>query len=352
MDTIRVVIADDHAVVRDGIAHTLKKLPNLEIVGEVGDGIALFALLARTHPDCLLLDVAMPDFEPISAVRQIRANYPDLKILVVSAYDDDTYVQGLLAAGAHGYQLKDQPLSDLVLAVQRILAGERWVCSPLVAKLLQPSNGAATPLTNRQRELVRCLQEGLDNQSIAHKVGLSVKTIENELTRLYRHLQVQSRLEAVNFISLHPELVAVAESATHHNGDGSSAAAIPGLTILIVDDNLHYRNHLTHLISRAVPQAQVYQADNIQTAFDLTKEHAPQLALIDVVLGDENGIECTRRIREQSAATRIILISAYPDRAYHQLGLEAGAVAFLDKKDLNAAALREIIYDTVQVVDE
>ena len=122
MNTIRVVIADDHAVVRDGIAHTLKDLPNLRIVGEAGDGPTLFATLAREQPDCLLLDIVMPDFEPIRAIHQIRARYPDLKILVVSAYDDDVYVQGLLGAGVQGYHLKNQPLSDLRLAVQRVLA--------------------------------------------------------------------------------------------------------------------------------------------------------------------------------------------------------------------------------------
>ncbi len=350
MDATRVLIADDHEVVRDGIAHALKQLPNLEIVGEVGDGPALFSILDQVQPDCLILDIAMPDFEPISAIRQIRANYPDLRILVVSAYDDDVYVQGMLRAGVQGYHLKDQPLSDLKLAVQRVLAGERWVCSPLVGKLLHPNQGmgSVVQLTARQHELLRFLQQGLDNQSIAHRTGLSVKTVENHLTHLYRQLQVASRLEAVNYIVEHPEVLAGSPSGSAHSIAGVTTPARPRFDILIVDDNMRYRTQLKRMIGRAAPRAQICEADNTLTALGLAKEIRPELALVDVVLGDENGIECLKRIQELSASTRVILMSAYPDRAFHQLGLEAGAIAFLDKKDMSAAALREIIDDAVK----
>jgi DNA-binding NarL/FixJ family response regulator len=350
METTRVVIADDHEVVRDGIAHTLRNLPNLEIVGEVGDGPALFSILAQVQPDCLILDVAMPGFEPIGAIRQIRAHYPNLRILVVSAYDDDAYVQGMLSAGVQGYHLKDQPLSDLRLAAQRVLAGERWVCSPLVGKLLRPNQGGQfiVQLTARQRELLRCLQQGLDNQSIAHRTGLSIKTIENHLTHLYRQLHVASRLEAVNYIAEHPEVLAGSHPEAIHSIAGVTSAEPTGLVILIVDDNMRYRTQLRRMIGKAAPQEQVYEAHNTVTALGLAEEVRPQLALVDVVLGEENGIECLRRIRELSTSTRVILMSAYPDRAFHQLGLEAGAVAFLDKKDMNTAALREIIEDAVR----
>jgi DNA-binding NarL/FixJ family response regulator len=148
MEQVRTVLADDHAVVRAGLANALRELPNIEIVGEVGDGDALFAILEQTRPDFLLTDVTMPNFEPISTIGQIHTRYPAMKILVVSAYDDDVYVQGLLGAGVDGYHLKDQPLSDLRLAVQRVVAGERWVCSPLVEKLLH-YHGSRPPAMSR-----------------------------------------------------------------------------------------------------------------------------------------------------------------------------------------------------------
>src|SRR3954454_3140958 len=254
MEQVRTVLADDHAVVRAGLANALRELPNIEIIGEVGDGDALFAILEQTRPDFLLTDVTMPNFEPISTISQIHARYPAMKILVVSAYDDDVYVQGLLGAGVDGYHLKDQPLSDLRLAVQRVVAGERWVCSPLVEKLLHYHGAAqpAQPLTARQRDILRCLQEGLDNQAIARRTGLSIKTVENHLTRLYRQINVQSRLEAATYVAQHPDAMGQYDLPV---GTHAPAAAqlppAPHPTILIVDDNMRYRTQMRRMVGKS-----------------------------------------------------------------------------------------------------
>ncbi len=346
MDSIRVLLADDHALVRAGIRNALQELPGLEIVGEVGDGPALHTALEVLRPDLVLIDVAMPDFEPLSAVRRIRAAYSDLRILVVSAYDDDAYVRGLLSAGVDGYHLKDQPLSDLRLAVQRILAGERWISSPLLDKLLSLEHPQDLPsvLTLRQRELLRLLQQGMDNQSIAQRLCLSVKTVENHLTRLYRHLGVQSRLEAVNYINQHPEILGVSGSLATAPTP-LSASGRQRLFILLVDDNSRYREQLRRMIGKVHPQALIYEAENVAEALHIAERLSPQLLLIDVVLGEEDGIACARRIHALLPASRVVLISAYPDREFRRLGLEAGAVALLDKKDLDSAALRQIIDD-------
>lgn len=343
MEPARILLADDHAVVRAGIANAIADLPGVTIVGEVGDGPAVLAALAEHGPDCLLIDVTMPAFEPIGDISHIRDRYPALKILVVSAYDDDVYVQGLLGAGVNGYHLKDQPLSDLRLAVQRVLAGERWICSPLVEKLIRLREGAPVTLTDRQRELLACLQEGLDNIAIARRTDLSVKTVENHLTRLYRHLGVQSRLEAVSFIRQHPALLgrsAVLPAAREVERSGRHS-------LLIVDDNTRYRTQLRRMVSKAYPAVAVAEAENTRVALQCVQSAPPQLALVDVVLGDENGIDCARQIHACAPATRVVLFSAYPDREFHRQGLQAGAVAFLDKKDLDAAALRELIDDVL-----
>jgi DNA-binding NarL/FixJ family response regulator len=339
----RLLLADDHAVVRAGIANAIADLPGVEIVGEVGDGPAVFAALTTLAPDALLIDVTMPNFEPIGDIGTIRARYPELKILVVSAYDDDVYVQGLLGTGVNGYHLKDQPLSDLRLAVQRVLAGERWICSPLVAKLVRLGEPAALTLTERQRELLACLQEGLDNLAIARRTDLSVKTVENHLTRLYRQLGVQSRLEAVRYIRQYPAVLGRAAVA-HHARDGERQGG--RLRLLIVDDNQRYRAQLRRQVERAYPSAAVIEAENITAALS-SGGQMPQLALVDVVLGDESGIDCASRLHALYPALRIVLFSAYPDREFHRQGLQAGAVAFLDKKDLDAAALRELIDDVL-----
>ena len=119
----RILLADDHDLVRVGICNALQGRPDWLIVGEVGDGPGLTQAIAELRPELLIIDVTMPHFEPISAIRHIRQQYPDMRILIVSAHDDDIYVQGLLREGANGYHLKDQPLGDLLLAVERVLAG-------------------------------------------------------------------------------------------------------------------------------------------------------------------------------------------------------------------------------------
>jgi DNA-binding NarL/FixJ family response regulator len=345
----RILLADDHAVVRAGIRKVVDEIPDIEVIAEAENGPQVFIALEKESIDCLIIDITMPDFEPISAIRQIHARYPEMKILIVSAYDDDIYVQGLLNVGVDGYHLKDQPLSELKLAIQRILAGKRWISSPLINKLVSKSQEetSAQQLTSRQHELLRLLRDGNDNQAIAQEMGLSVKTIENHLTRLYRQLNVQSRLEAVKAVMEQPHLLGLS---------GQKAAATPPavesteffkISLMVVDDNGRYRGHLQHMIGKLCPQATIYEAENIQIAVHLARHIQPQLVFIDVVLGDEDGILCTRRIKAISPHSRIVLISAYPDREFHRLGQEAGAIAFLDKKDLDLTALRQVIDDNL-----
>ena len=275
MTPARILLADDHAVVRAGLRNALTGIPDLEVVGEVGDGLELVAALDQLKPDFLLVDVAMPDFEPVTAVRRIKSEHPDLKVLVVSAYDDEAYVVGLLEAGVDGYHLKDQPLADLQLAVKRILSGDRWISGPLVERLVRRrSTVAANPapqLTRRQRELLRLLAQGSDNRTIAQTTGLSVKTVENHLTRLYRALGVFSRLEALNYVMRNPEVLA---AAGQELADEPEAEPEATLTVLLVDDNPRYRQQLGRLIGKTYPAAMLYEAEDISAAVLLTERGA------------------------------------------------------------------------------
>jgi DNA-binding NarL/FixJ family response regulator len=350
MPPARVLLADDHAVVRAGIRKVLEEMPGLEVVGEVGSGPELGPALVAHRPDCLLIDVAMPEFDPIPAIRRIRDEYPELKILVVSAHKDDIYIKGLLGAGVNGYHLKDQPLKDLQFAIQRVLDGELWLSSPLIDRLVrQPEPFGNSPfLTLRQQELLRLLLRGMDNQAIAFETGLSIKTVENHLTRLYRVLRVQSRLEAVNYVMQHPEILGVSGESAIQSAVRMEIGSAQAPTVLVVDDNARYRQQLQRMIGKVCPQATIFEAGDIAAAAHLARQLSPQLVLVDVVLGDaEDGIRCTRRIKALSPQSRVILISAYPDREFHRLGLEAGAVAFLDKKDLDAPTLRQVFEDLV-----
>lgn len=343
---VRVLLADDHAVVRAGLRNALLNLPEIDVVGEAGDGASLWAALEQSRPDLLVVDVAMPDFEPIAAIRSVKQQFPSIRILVVSAHADEVYVTGLLSAGVDGYHLKDQPLADLQLAVQRVLRGERWISGPLVDRLVRRDGGPARPLpalTRRQRELLRLLTQGFDNRRIAQAMDLSVKTVENHLTSLYRALEVESRLAATNYANQHPEVLALSGlDVPETHGDFGDV-----LTVLMVDDNPRYRQQLARLVGKTSPGARIFEADDITEAVRLAGRVRPQLALVDVVLRDEDGIQCVRRLRTVVPATRVVLISAYPDREFRRLGLSAGAVAFLDKKDLDAAVVRQLVEDAL-----
>lgn len=349
MSKIHILLADDHAIVRSGIRRMIEQMPDLEVIGEIGDGKQLFDFLINNRVDCLIMDVTMPEFQPIQAIHEIKSRYPDIKILVVSAYDDDIYVKGLLKAGVNGYHMKDQSLNDLKLAIQQVLAGERWLSSSLISKLTDsPSANPKTPeLTERQRSILRLLHQGLDNKSIAKEMDLSVKTVENHLTRLYQQLDVQSRLEAVNFVTRHPKILATP-------GNEAAEIVIPtrretdySPAILVVDDNARYRKQLLKMIGKVQPEALIYETDDIQGSLQLTQNIHFQLALIDVILGEEDGIQCARKIKRVSPQTRIVMISAYPDREFHRLALESGAIAFLDKKNLDLATIKQVVNDVM-----
>ena len=344
MTPIRILLVDDHAVVRAGLRNALEHLPDVDVVGELVDGAQVMAEIERLSPNCLLIDVTMPHFEPITAIEKIREAYSELKILVVSAYDDDVYVQGLLRAGVNGYHLKDQPLGDLRLAVERVMAGERWVTGRLLDKLLNPVQARPLPsLTPRQRDILLLLQQGYDNQSIALEIGISVRTVENHLTRLYRQLNVQSRLEAVHFMQENPAIVNQANAPVRPKSIVAVSAESPH--ILVVDDNGRYRHQIQRMIARLQPNATIHEAENTLKAVALAKAHRHHLIFVDVVLGNEDGINCVQQIKRYAADARVILMSAYPDREFHRRGLKAGASALLDKKDLDTAALQQIIED-------
>jgi len=351
MEKFRVLLVDDHAVVRSGIRNAIENIPSISVEGEAQDGPSLMAALKELAPDILLIDVTMPSFEPISAIRQIRSMYPSMKILVISAYDDDVYVQGLLGAGVDGYHLKDQPLQDLTLAIQRIISGERWISSPLVEKLVNmPSiEDGAPSLTSRQREILALLQKGWNNQKIAYELGLSIKTIENHLTRIYRILNVQSRLEAVNLINKEPHILNSSRMVVNTQSINPHAST-ESADILLVDDNPKFRYHLRRIISKLFTNLNIHEAETIDEALIAIQDTKFNIVFIDVILGDQNGITLVKHLKNASYKSRIILISAYPDKEFHRQGLEAGASAFIDKKMLDTITIKQIIGDAIECI--
>lgn len=206
MPTIKILIADDHAVLREGTRRIMEQEPDLEVVAEAADGEEAVRLAASSKPDVAIIDIAMPKLDGIKATSQIKALCPDVAVLILTAYDDDQFIFSLLEAGAAGYLLKNVRGRELVDAVRAVYAGES-VLHPLVArKVLNRFASLSTKarqeeisdvLSDREREILKLATAGLSNKHIAAKLCLSIRTVQGHLTHIFNKLQVSSRTEAV-----------------------------------------------------------------------------------------------------------------------------------------------------------
>ncbi len=206
MDRIRILIADDHAVVREGTRHILEQEQDLDVVAEAADGGEAVELATELKPDVAIIDIAMPHVDGIEATRRIKELCPGIGVLILSAYDDDQFVFSLLEAGAAGYLLKDVHGRELVDAVRAVHAGESVLHPSIARKVLNRFVSRAEKikrrepletLSQREKEILRLATRGLSNKDIAEQLFLSVRTVQGHLTHIFNKLQVGSRTEAV-----------------------------------------------------------------------------------------------------------------------------------------------------------
>ncbi len=200
---LRLLIAEDHALVREGTRNILNAEPDMEVVAEAADGEEAVALAASLRPDVAILDIEMPRMDGIEAARHIKAAAPNMPILILTAYDDEAYILGVLEAGAAGYVLKNAPSPVLLEAVRAAAVGES-VLSPdiqrrVVGILARRSSGEASQesLSKRELEVLRFAAEGLANKEIAVSLGLSPRTVQSHMRHILTKLSVASRVEAV-----------------------------------------------------------------------------------------------------------------------------------------------------------
>ncbi len=199
---IRVLLADDHQMVRAGIRQLLQGAGDLEVVAEAGDGLEAQTLIEKHKPDVAVLDIQMPQASGIDVTRWVRANQPAVGVLVLTAYDDDPYVMAVLQAGANGYVLKTAGAEELIQAVRDVNEGKSALDPAITRKLMQtlfrPAEAAAVePLTDREHEVLRLVARGFTNKAIGVQLGISDRTVQGHLAHIFGKLQAASRTEAV-----------------------------------------------------------------------------------------------------------------------------------------------------------
>jgi len=203
-DKLTVLIADDHPLVREALRQALDGEEDMEIVAEAAEGEEAVKLASELKPDVVVMDIIMPKLNGIEATRKIKEIAPDIAILILTAYDDDEYVLGLLDAGAAGYLLKSARGRDLVGAIRAIRSGESVLHPKIIAKLLKRAtmapareHKASELLSERESEILRLVTSGMSNKEIAEKLFLSQRTIKAHLTNIFNKLNVASRSEAI-----------------------------------------------------------------------------------------------------------------------------------------------------------
>jgi DNA-binding NarL/FixJ family response regulator len=197
---IRVLLAEDHHVVRAAIASLLGKEPDLEVVGEISEASGIGEAVRVVRPDVLVLDAHMPGQKVIEAARELHARHPEVAVLILSAYNRREYVVGMLGAGACGYVLKDDPPEALPAAVRAARAGRQWL-SPRVTELLVKSASdderLVEELTEREMDVLRLMATGLRNEGIADALDITEQTVKNHARSIFGKLGVETRVEAV-----------------------------------------------------------------------------------------------------------------------------------------------------------
>ena len=202
----RILIADDHPLLREAICQVFSSQEDMEIVGQANNGEEAINLTAQLKPDILIMDIMMPKSDGLEASRQIKKIAPDTAILILTAYDEDNYVLGLLEAGATGYLMKSARGQDLVEAVRAIRAGESVLHPKIIEKLLKqamakPAEGLDRKikdiLSDREMEMLKLLATGMSNKEIADRLCLSLRTVKAHMSNIFTKMNVASRSEAL-----------------------------------------------------------------------------------------------------------------------------------------------------------
>jgi len=207
LDGIRILLADDHPLIREGLRRILEMDPQIEVVGEVGDGQGAINKTRILDPDVVLMDLKMPGTDGVEASRVIRREFPEIRIIILTVADDDDMLE-VIRAGASGYLLKDVEPGELLKAIHTVYEGRPAFHPIVTSRLLGEYNRLSMPvrkddeismLTEREKEVLGLIAQGESNKNIAHKLFISEKTVKNHITSIFRKLKVEDRTQAAIF---------------------------------------------------------------------------------------------------------------------------------------------------------
>jgi two-component system response regulator NreC len=203
---INILIADDHAIVRTGLRALLRSEPSLQLVGEATGGYEAIELVGKTRPDILILDLSMPDLDGIAVTRQLKPQYPDLRILILTVHEDEAMLREAVRAGASGYIVKHAAEAELIAAINTIRRGDLYVDPAMLRVLLVESPKPRTeqpaspdPLTPRETDVLKLIVQGYTNRQVGEELGISVRTVEGHRANLLEKLGLRTRVELVRY---------------------------------------------------------------------------------------------------------------------------------------------------------
>src|SRR5512133_4056053 len=201
-DKIRILLADDHHIVRAGVRQLIESANDLQVIAEAGDGEEAQALIQQHKPDVAVLDIQMPKASGIEVTRWVRSHMPEVGVLILTAYDDDPYVMAVLQAGANGYVLKTGQADELIQAVRDVHEGKSALDPNITRKLMSnifknPEKRTVEPLTDRELDVLRFAAQGYTNKAIGVQLTISDRTVQGHLAHIFAKMQATSRTEAV-----------------------------------------------------------------------------------------------------------------------------------------------------------